>query len=176
MTQKTNRGRTNARRQLLANALAVSAVVPTLWHWRKPVVESVLLPAHAQTSETPSTTLGSAGLFAAVVENRIPSGGVPEPAIAELSFVGCTAGPATFSAAANLSPSGSLNLGSITVANVVPGTVYTLTVAPAVVAPVAAVDTITTTASGAGGTASSTASPGDVASILMGSTLGGVCL
>lgn len=164
-----------ARRRVVGNAVAVSALVTTALYWKKPIIESVLLPAHAQTSATPSTTEGSGLLMAAATENRIPSGGSPVLSISQVSFVGCTAGPAVFSAVANMSPGGTVNLGSLSVASVVPGVVYTLNVAPSIVAAVAAVNTITTTTATSAGSTSQTTSAGNVTVILMGSTLSPVC-
>jgi len=164
------------RRLMLGRMLSATAATATVAYWRKPVVATVLLPAHAQTSTPPpDISSGTAGLVSATVENRIPSGGAPEPAIASVSFIGCTPGAATFSVVANLSPTGTTNLGSVTVPNVVPGVVYTLAVAPTIVAAVASVNTLTITTSGSAGTTTQNVAVANTTTVLTGGSLSAAC-
>jgi len=164
------------RRALLRGTLSATAATVAVAYWRKPVVSAVVLPAHAQTSTAPPEIgSGTAELLTAGVENRIPSGSTPEPAIASLSFVGCNPGAVTFTVVANLSPSGTINLGTLNIPNVVPGVVYTLNVSPTIVATVAAVDTLLITTSNASGASTQTIIAASTTSVLTGGSLAASC-
>lgn len=136
----------------------------------------MLLPAHATTSTLiGGSDLAFARLASASVEVRTPSSGTAEPAIASLSFVGCTPGPTTITAVANLSPAGSIALGSFTIPSVVPGDVYQMSVNPTIVAPVSAVDTITLANVNLSGTSTVTFPAAVVTAILTGAPVDIAC-
>lgn len=84
------------RRQIIRNtsyALAGLGVVATLPpHWKKPLVDAVVLPAHAQTSF--AVSFSSARLTSATSENRpLSGGGSASDALATLGLSGCAGVP-----------------------------------------------------------------------------------
>jgi len=81
-----------ARRQVLGAALAVTAIAPALpSRWTKPIVDTVLLPAHAQTS---ACAIVDGLLLAATTRTTTPSGTTtPVTSIATLTFAGCSCDP-----------------------------------------------------------------------------------
>lgn len=82
----------SARRRVLGATLAATALTPVLpSRWTKPVVDTVLLPAHAQTS---SCAIVAGLLLAATTRTTTPSGAVtPVTSIATLTFAGCSCEP-----------------------------------------------------------------------------------
>jgi len=89
--------------------------------------------------------------------------------------VGCNPGAVTFTVVANLTPTGSINLGSLTVPNVVPGVVYVLSVPPTVIAAVASVDTLLITTSNGAGATTQTVAAASTTSVLTGGSLPATC-
>lgn len=81
-----------ARRRVLGATLAGAALTPVLpSRWTKPVVDTVLLPAHAQTT---SCSIVAGLLLAATTRTTTPSGAVtPVTSIATLTFAGCSCEP-----------------------------------------------------------------------------------
>jgi len=80
------------RRNVIGAALAVTAIAPTLpTRWTKPVVDTVLLPAHAQTS---TCAIVDGLLLASTTRTTTPSGATtPVTSIATLTFAGCSCDP-----------------------------------------------------------------------------------
>lgn len=81
-----------ARRQVLGVAVAVTAIAPALpTRWTKPIVDTVLLPAHAQTS---ACAIVDGLLIASTTRTTTPSGSTtPVTSIATLTFAGCSCDP-----------------------------------------------------------------------------------
>lgn len=89
---RSQHGSLVSRRRMMGAAVAVTAVAPVLpSRWTKPVIDSILLPAHAQTS---GCVVVAGLLIAATTRTTTPSGATaPETSIATLTFAGCSCEP-----------------------------------------------------------------------------------
>lgn len=85
MNQNPTTRRAALRRCLLA-AGATAVVMPG--SWRKPIVDSVLLPAHAQSSPV-DPVFSRSRVTSAATSTRTPSGGDATTALASIALSGC---------------------------------------------------------------------------------------
>lgn len=168
-----------ARRRYISAGVAIAtagfATIPQ--RWQRPVIDSIILPTHAQTSEPPLLML-SAGLFAVEVGPRADSGGSPEPAIISLTTRSCTnvATVLDLRVVATLAPAGSVEL---VVAEIATGASTTTTsniaIEAPVFVPVASVTALTLTFNGAGASYVDTVTGAALTAVLTGSTSGFSC-
>jgi len=160
MSHQPNVNRRAAIRRSLGVAAGAAVFAPT--SWKKPVIENVLLPAHAQTSPPPEDSTPLFGsitgnpvtpaLGAASSESRTPSGGAPGgptvDALSSVTMTGCVtvAGtPVTCTAVADLGGT-TVNLGSATGTAAADGSFATVINVPATaIAPTAAIVSISIT-------------------------------
>jgi len=147
------------RRKVLCRSLGMIAGTALLApsRWTKPVVDSVFLPAHAQTTYVidpwPGPVPSSPTLSEATSESRTPSGGAPDgptvDALNSLTFTACVSNQpgatATCVAVADLGGT-DVDLGSTTTSIAADGSlVATLFVPATEIAPTAAVVSVTFT-------------------------------
>ncbi len=187
MSQERKLDRRAVLRRSLGIAAGAAILAPT--QWKKPVIDSVLLPVHAQTSGSPSTTPGfktptgggpDAVMINAASETRTPSGGTSVDSLSQLTIAACVTLPGltvTCSAVADLGGT-TVNLGSSSSTSGSTGAFSTtINVPPASVAPTAAITSITVICSLAGGVTSPPMvfTPAQLSAALAGTATAPVC-
>jgi len=172
---------TDKRRRIAIRVTGIAAVAcawPVLpRQWQQPLIESVVLPAHAQTSNPPVPPLRG-GLFALDVGPRTDSGGSPEPAIISITVRVCTGieSDVDVSAVATLSPAGSINLAAVTIPTAGVATTTVIAIEAPIFAPVANIMALTLTFSDGSTTQVESITGTDLTSVLTGSERAFVCL
>lgn len=187
MSQERKLDRRAVLRRSLGIAAGAAVLAPT--QWKKPIVDSVLLPAHAQTSVPPSTTVPGfktptgggpdSVIINAASETRTPSGGTSVDSLSQLTVAACVtmAGlSVTCSAVADLGGT-SVNLGSSTSTSGSTGAFSnTINVPATSVAPTAAITSITVVCSLPGGVSmTSTFTPAQLSAGLAGTATPPTC-
>jgi len=172
---------TTSRRAVLTRVFGVAAgaavIAPT--SWTKPVIDSVLIPAHATTT-TVGTGLSFDGgvLASAASETRTPSGGTSIDALSALTIAGCITAPSqtiTCTATADLGGT-TVNLGSGSVVSGTSGDFSVdINVPASSVAPTTAIVSITVTCTAAGETEQMVIPAAAISTALAGGTATATC-